>query len=62
MTADDSLVNGTFSLACISNFHCADEIPLSFSGNLIHKEMCSRTLNVNAKREHEQANAAQLGS
>ena len=31
-------------------------------GNLIHKEMCSRTLNVNTECEHKQANAAQFGS
>jgi hypothetical protein len=31
------------------------------SGNLIHKDMCSRTVNVNAEREHEQANFAQSG-
>ena len=30
----------------------------SGAGNLIHKEMCSRTVNVNAEREHERANTA----
>ena len=28
------------------------------SGNLIHREMCSRTVNVNAECEHEQVNTA----
>ena len=33
----------------------------NLSGNLIHKDMCSRTAHVNTECEHEQVNIAQLG-